>query len=82
MKNSIFIFGAITLLLTSCATNRCGTMQPTVFVNYVYAIDSSGVSEDLNDRGVFFKTFDTINIRITTKYNRQAVAKITYKIVE
>jgi len=82
MKKLIFILGAITLLLTSCATNRCGITEPVVFVEYVYAIDSSGVSEDLNNRGVFFKTFDTINIRITTKYNRQAVAKITYKIVE
>lgn len=66
MKSLIFIFAAI--LMTSCATKRCGISELSNNTRIIYAIDSENTqAEDPNNPGVFYPVLDTIKIKVTNK---------------
>jgi len=87
MKKLILILGEV--LATGCATNKCGITEELDNSTIVFAVDSTGVSEDPNNPGVFYKMYDTIFISIKNKldrsgrykFNKNGEYKTSYKIL-
>jgi len=80
MKKLILILGVVALA-TGCATNKCGITEAYNSTVIVYAIDSTGLAEDPNQPGFFFKGYDTVKVEISNKFDRRGNEKRTYKIL-
>ena len=80
MKTLAFILGAI--LITSCATNRCGITEQYGETSVFKYIDSSDVYENPNDPGTFLKGFDTISVQKKTFLTRKGELRDELKIVK
>jgi len=81
MKKLIFILAA-TLLVTGCATNKCGILETLDSRRVITVIDSeNSVYEDPNKPGTFYNNYDTIRIEVINKFDRRNNYKTTYKIL-
>lgn len=77
MKNSILILAvALATLGTSCVTSK-GVVDRSV----LYAIDSSGLAEDMNNPGVYYKTYDSIKVEKTGRMVKGSYVA-TYKVIK
>lgn len=79
MKTLIFILGVV--LTTSCATNKCGITEKFDNSVIITAVDSSGICENPNDPGIFYRIYDTVFIRATSALDRKGNYKTSYKIL-
>ena len=80
MKKLIFILAA-TLLVTGCATNKCGITEKYDNSIILFAVDSTGAYENPNDPGTFYKMYDTVFVRATQGYDKKGNYKVSYKIL-
>ena len=77
MKNQILILAvALATLGTSCVTSRGVVDKSTL-----YAIDSSGMAEDVNNLGVYYKTYDTVKVEKTGRMVKGSYVA-TYRIIK
>jgi hypothetical protein len=77
MKNQILILAvALATLGTSCVSSR-GVVDKSV----LYAIDSSGLAEDVSNPGIYYKTYDTVKVEKTGRMIKGSYVA-TYKVIK
>jgi hypothetical protein len=79
MKKLIFILGVV--LATGCSINKCAITEPYGGPTIIFAVDSTGVYEDSNNLGTFYKIYDTVFISSTQGYDRKGNYKTSFKIL-
>lgn len=77
----LLLFIAV-VMMAGCATNKCGiTEKFDGESSIIFAVDSSGICENPNSPGVFYKMYDTVFIRYTATYDRKGNYKTSARIL-
>lgn len=77
MKNLAFILILTIIILSGCQLTKLVPESTQI----IYAIDSSGVYENPNDPGIFYRRYDTIFIRLSNGFDKKGNYKTIYKIL-
>lgn len=76
MKKLVFILISI-IIFSGCQLRKPIAESSQI----IYAVDSSGVYENPNDPGIFYKMYDTVFVRTSSGYDKKGNYKTKYKIL-